>query len=73
MLMYVSDPLQSFPILIRKSFFKTLDKSIVPFIWQNKHSRINKTHLQRLKRAGGLALPNFLYYYWACNIPKLLH
>lgn len=29
--------------------------------------------MQRPKRAGGLALPNFLFYYWACNIQKLLH
>lgn len=64
---------QNIPILIKKSFFKTLDKSIIPFIWGNKSSRISKTMLQRSKSTGGLALPNFMFYYWACNIQKLIH
>ena len=64
---------QNIPILIKKSFFINLDKNIISFIWGTKPSRISKTQLQRPMRAGGLALPNFLFYYWACNIQKLLH
>lgn len=64
---------QNIPILIKKSFFKALDKSIPPFIWGNKPRRINKAFLQEPKCLGGLALPNFLFYYCACNIQKLLH
>ena len=64
---------QNIPILIKKSFFKTLDKIIISFIWGNKPSRISKTHLQRPKHSGGLALPNFLFYYWACNFQKIIH
>lgn len=67
------DLFQNIPILIKKTFFKTLDKTIVSFIWANKPSRISKTHLQGSKRSGGLALPNFIFYYWACNIQKLIH
>lgn len=43
------------------------------FIWNNKSHRINKSALQRPKKLAGLALPNFIYYYWACNIKKMLH
>lgn len=64
---------QSIPVLIKKSFFKKMDQIIIPFIWGNKPSRISKTHLQRPKCSGGLALPNFLFYYWACNISKIIH
>ena len=62
---------QNIPILIKKSFFKKLN--IIPFKWGNKSSRIGKTQLQRPKSSGGMALPNFLFYYWACNIQKLIH
>ncbi len=64
---------QNIPILSKKSFFKTLDKIIISFLWGNKPSRISKTLLQRPKRSGGLALPNILFYYWACNFQKLIH
>ena len=70
---------QNIPILItlhyiiKKSLFKKLDQNIIPFIWGNKWSQISKTQLQRPKSSGGMALPNFLYYYWACNIQKLIH
>lgn len=50
-----------------KSFFLNTQDA-VSFIWGNKASQISKTHLQRPKRSGGLALPNFLFYHWACNI-----
>lgn len=32
--------------------------------------RINKNALQRPKNIAGLALPNLMYYYWACNLKK---
>lgn len=64
---------QNIVILIKKSFFKTLDKIIVSFICGKKPSRISKTQLQKPKHLGGLAMPNFLFYYWACNFQKLLY
>lgn len=33
--------------------------------------RISKVILQRSRNCGGLALPNFMHYYWAANIQKL--
>lgn len=59
------------PVFLPKSFFKKLDKIITAFIWNNKLARINKTYLQGSRKIGGLALPNFLHYYWSSNITKL--
>lgn len=59
---------QCIPILIKKSFFKQLDGEITRFIWDKKPPRIRKDFLQRPKQVGGMALPNFLHYYWACNL-----
>ena len=42
---------QNILILIKKSSFRTLDKTIVSFIWANKPSRISKTQLQGSKRS----------------------
>lgn len=64
---------QCLPILIPKSFFKSLDSLILSFIWNGKHPRLRKVFLQRPKQVGGMALPNFQYYYWAANIRCLLY
>ena len=63
---------QNIPILIRKKFFKTLDQCIASFIWNGKSHRIKRRSLERPKVLPELALPNFIYYYWACNIQKIL-
>lgn len=64
---------QCVPIFLPKSFFHSLDSLISQFIW-NKHTpRLKKEILQKPKNLGGLALPNFLLYYWAANIRTLLH
>lgn len=64
---------QHIPVLNSKKFFAKLDKSVSKFLWASKPVRIQKKILQLPKRAGGLALPNFLHYYWAGNIHKLLY
>lgn len=61
------------PVLIRKSFFRSLDHLISSFLWGNKNPRIRKSVLQLLKALGGLALPSFLLYYWSCNSHDLLY
>uniref|UniRef100_A0A3Q1EXS2 Reverse transcriptase domain-containing protein n=1 Tax=Acanthochromis polyacanthus TaxID=80966 RepID=A0A3Q1EXS2_9TELE len=63
---------QCIPIFIPVSFFQKLDGIISRFVWSNKTPRIRKAYLQRPKITGGMALPNFLFYYWACNI-RILH
>ncbi|MBN3289039.1 LIN1 transcriptase, partial [Polypterus senegalus] len=62
---------QNIPIYINKSFFKQLDSTITSFIWNSKHPRIKRATLQRQKAEGGMALPNFQFYYWAANIQSI--
>uniref|UniRef100_A0A8C4X2W1 Reverse transcriptase domain-containing protein n=1 Tax=Erpetoichthys calabaricus TaxID=27687 RepID=A0A8C4X2W1_ERPCA len=59
---------ENIPIYINKSFFKQLDSTITSFIWNSKHPRIQRATLQRPKAEGGMALPNFQFYYWAANL-----
>ncbi|XP_059842932.1 uncharacterized protein LOC132403560 [Hypanus sabinus] len=62
---------QNIPIFLTKKFFNQIDSLISSFIWNNKRPRINKYHLQKSKKDGGLALPNLRLYYWAVNIRQL--
>uniref|UniRef100_A0A3P8TZR2 Reverse transcriptase zinc-binding domain-containing protein n=1 Tax=Amphiprion percula TaxID=161767 RepID=A0A3P8TZR2_AMPPE len=64
---------QSVPVFIPKSYFDTLDSIISSYIWKGKRPRVSRTHLQKSKPNGGLALPNFRLYYWAANIRSLLY
>lgn len=64
---------QHIPIFIGKSFFHQLDQMMSSFLWVNKPPCIRKASLQLPKRLGGLALSNFIQYYWASNINKLSH
>ena len=57
----------------KKSFLSSLGGCISSFIWNGKPPRINRSALQRPKKLAGLALPNFIYFYWACNIKTMLH
>lgn len=59
---------QSLPVFIPKSFFETLDSILSFYIWRGKRPCLNKSHLQKSKDSGGMALPNFWLYYWAANI-----
>lgn len=56
-----------------QNIFDSMDKIICFFIWGGKSPRVRKTLLQRCKLSGGLALPNFLTYYWAAHIHKLCY
>ncbi len=64
---------QSIPIFIPKPFFITLDSSISQFIWNGETPKIRKSILQKPRHLVGLALPNFLFYYWAANMRSMLH
>uniref|UniRef100_A0A1A8LYQ6 Reverse transcriptase domain-containing protein n=2 Tax=Nothobranchius pienaari TaxID=704102 RepID=A0A1A8LYQ6_9TELE len=63
---------QTIPIFIPKSFFKELNKCTSTFIWKKTVPRIRREFLERQKEEGGLALPNYMHYYFAANIHKLL-
>lgn len=62
---------QMVPLFLPKIFFNKIDEVVSSFIWDKKAPRIRKSLLQCSKSEGGLALPNFLYYYWSANIVKL--
>lgn len=62
---------QSIPIFLPQTFFRKIESLVTEFIWNRKSPRIRKTLLQRPKSLGGMALPNFQYYYWAANIRAL--
>ena len=62
---------QSIPIFLPQTFFRKIESLVTEFIWNRKPPRIRKSFLQRPKKLGGMALPNFQYYYWAANIRAL--
>uniref|UniRef100_A0AAR2IMM0 Reverse transcriptase domain-containing protein n=1 Tax=Pygocentrus nattereri TaxID=42514 RepID=A0AAR2IMM0_PYGNA len=62
---------QTIPIFIPKAFFKELNKITSTFIWNRSLPQIRREFLEGQKEEGGLALPNYMYYYWAANIHKL--
>lgn len=59
------------PIFLPKSFFHSIDKVILNFIWAGRIPRMSKALLQRPRDVGGLALPKLIYYYWTSNIQKI--
>lgn len=59
---------QCIPLFLPQTFFRRLDSMISEFIWDKKVPRIRKQYLQRPKSLGGMALPNFRFYYWSANI-----
>lgn len=63
---------QNFPIFISKKKFNSLDQMFSNFNWDGKQPWISKAFLQRPKTSGGMSLPNVHYYYWACNIQKVI-
>ena len=64
---------QCIPFYLTKSFFSSVNKLIICFIWNKKTPRIKKETLQRHRQYGGLALPNFQFYYWSANIKNILY
>lgn len=64
---------QSLPIFLTQSFFQKIDNLVTEFIWNGKVPRLSRRILQSPKSLGGLALPNFKFYYWAANVRILQH
>ena len=64
---------QSIPVFLTKFFFKSVDSLISAFIWNNKSPRIRKSILEKPRLQGGMALPNFIFYYWSANIRALVY
>ena len=53
------------------TFFKDLESLCRNFIWKGKRARISLSTLSRPKIFGGLALPNFKYYFWSFQLRAL--
>lgn len=64
---------QCLPVFIPKTFFNKLNSILSTFIWNGRPQRLSWTALQQPKRLGGMAAPNFIYYYWAANIRPIVH
>lgn len=58
---------QCIPFLIKNGYFYSIDGIVSNFIWNNKLPRVKKAFLQRPRAMGGMGLPDFKQYYWACN------
>ena len=63
---------QNLPVAIPQSIFKSLEKLLSKFIWQNKRPRVRLKILMSSKENGGLNLPNFKLYYWAAQIKAVV-
>lgn len=55
------------PLFLYKSFFHSIDSLISSFIWGSRDPHIKKSFLQRSRPKESLALPNFMFYYWAAT------
>lgn len=53
------------PVWVTISFFKEIGSCLVSFIWNRASPRMAKSMLSLPSWLGGLALPNFLVYFWA--------
>lgn len=60
-------PMQMLPLRINRKTFSEIEGYLSKFIWHGKKSRLKIRTLQLPIDEGGQALPNLLYYYWACH------
>ncbi len=63
---------QTILVFTVKLFFKELDRCTSMYIWNKKILCIRKKYLERQREEGGLAIPNYMHYYWAANIFRLI-
>lgn len=64
--------LQTIPILIPPSFFKTYQSACSKFLWGTHKPRISFKQLTRPKHLGGIGLPNIFNYYTATHLTRIV-
>lgn len=62
---------QSIPL--PATFFVTLKKVFIRFIWNNKHPRLRLSLLYLPNERGGLKVPNIKLYYWAAQLCSAMY
>uniref|UniRef100_A0AAY4BML7 Reverse transcriptase domain-containing protein n=3 Tax=Denticeps clupeoides TaxID=299321 RepID=A0AAY4BML7_9TELE len=60
-------PLQMLPLWLSRKICTQLESAFSRFIWNGKKPRQKIRSLQMPVELGGLAMPNILYYNWACH------
>lgn len=60
------------PIIVPQSIFNTLNTLLVELIWGKGRRRISLQKLQLESNHGGLGVPDFKAYYYACQLEWLL-
>lgn len=53
------------PLCPPSDYWRKLHSDISQFIWNKKRPRLKFSTLQRSRGHGGLAVPNFKYYFWS--------
>uniref|UniRef100_A0A8C5LT99 Reverse transcriptase domain-containing protein n=1 Tax=Leptobrachium leishanense TaxID=445787 RepID=A0A8C5LT99_9ANUR len=64
--------LQTVPVTIPGSFFKSFRSEMIKFMWAGRKPRLRLAVLCRPKEAGGMALPDLLTYYRAAQLNRLV-
>lgn len=60
-------PLQMLPLWMPRKVASSIEKLFSEFVWHGKKPREKIKIVQMPTRAGGLGLPNILFYNWACH------
>lgn len=64
--------MQMFPLRINKTVFSDIDKAVSKFIWHAKKKCLNHKTLWLSREKGGLSMPDFMCYNWACHMRIVL-
>lgn len=64
--------LQTIPIKIPNSFFRTFQSTCNKLLWNQKTPRLSFNLLSKSKMNGGLGIPDLQKYHWPCQLTRIL-